>query len=331
MSLGDGASISGKLVWKVDWPMRWAYEHVDFESAGEDHHAPSSSYASGMILAQEIFHTPAPYSFPYSFVGLAGVGSKMSGSVGGAATPAMALNILEPPMLRWLYARRLPSKSFAIDLSSSAVLRLYDEWDRLNQSARSRVDRHLLNICLQTAAGPVEHSTRPVSFRMLSSLADITLGNRAQIERLVREHLVEDDLPSDNQLLRELEPRLTAAINFAETILPPADRTVVRTTFNDEVWITLDREMRQGLRMLDEQVDESWTLEGLTRLIYSVPKLLCGLPPDAKATPELKKAQRAFFSVVYRMLCSKDTGPRLPTLLLSIGQEHVHELLSPRS
>ena len=25
----------GKLVWKVDWPMRWAFEHVDFEPAGD--------------------------------------------------------------------------------------------------------------------------------------------------------------------------------------------------------------------------------------------------------------------------------------------------------
>jgi lysyl-tRNA synthetase class 1 len=38
MSLADGARISGKLVWKVDWPMRWQHEGVAFEPAGEDHH-----------------------------------------------------------------------------------------------------------------------------------------------------------------------------------------------------------------------------------------------------------------------------------------------------
>ena len=26
-----------KLLWRVDWPMRWAYEKVDFEPAGKDH------------------------------------------------------------------------------------------------------------------------------------------------------------------------------------------------------------------------------------------------------------------------------------------------------
>jgi lysyl-tRNA synthetase class 1 len=30
----------GKLVWKVDWPMRWAYEGVVFEPSGVDHTTP---------------------------------------------------------------------------------------------------------------------------------------------------------------------------------------------------------------------------------------------------------------------------------------------------
>ncbi|MCZ9337284.1 lysine--tRNA ligase, partial [Streptomyces sp. TRM76130] len=30
----------GKLVWKVDWPMRWAYEGVVFEPSGVDHSSP---------------------------------------------------------------------------------------------------------------------------------------------------------------------------------------------------------------------------------------------------------------------------------------------------
>ena len=28
------AEVAGKLAWKVDWPMRWAYERVTFEPAG---------------------------------------------------------------------------------------------------------------------------------------------------------------------------------------------------------------------------------------------------------------------------------------------------------
>ena len=130
MSLADGEPISGKLVWKVDWPMRWAYEGVAFEPAGEDHHAPTGSFTVGSTLVREVFGAQAPNSAVYSFVSLAGLGGKLSGSAGGAPTPETALTVLEPAIVRWLYIRRLPSQGFAIDLSAKGVQKLYDEWDR---------------------------------------------------------------------------------------------------------------------------------------------------------------------------------------------------------
>ena len=52
-----------------------------------------------------------------------------------------------------------------------------------------------------------------------------------------------------------------------------------------------------------------------------------GLPIDAPPTSELKVAQRAWFVLLYRLLIGRDTGPRLPTLLLALGQERVRTLL----
>lgn len=64
--------------------------------------------------------------------------------------------------------------------------------------------------------------------------------------------------------------------------------------------------------------------------MYGVPKVLAGLEMDAKAaTPELKAAQRAFFALLYRLLVGRDTGPRLPTLLLAVGRDRIRELLDP--
>jgi lysyl-tRNA synthetase class 1 len=333
MTLADGAPISGKLVWKVDWPMRWVHEQVDFEPAGEDHHSPSSSYASGSVLVRQIFGGTAPFSFAYSFVGLAGGSSKMSSSAGGAAIPGTALDVLEPAMLRWLYLRRLPSQSFTIDLSPRAVQRLYDEWDQFGERAdaagASPVDRHMRQMCLRTSAGMVEHSQRPISFRLLASAADLTQGNTEQIDRLVRQHVDNPDaLPDRDALLKEMEPRLTCAVNYATRLLPPEQRTTIRAEFNSQAWQELDEQTRHGVHMLDEHLDDAWTLENLTRLVYAIPKLLQGLPQDAPPSPELKKSQRAFFAALYQLLCSSDTGPRLPTLLLSIGLERAHLLLS---
>ena len=193
MSLADGAQISGKLVWKVDWPMRWAYEGVSFEPAGEDHHAPTGSYTVGRRLVADLYGGRAPESIVYSFVTLAGVGGKMSGSAGGVAVASTAFEVIEPAIVRWLYVRRLPSQSFAIDLSPKGVQRLYDEWDRLAADVHGAdpdpADVAIYRESTESSAGPVQRTRRPVSFRLLASVADITQGDLTQIARIVSAHL----------------------------------------------------------------------------------------------------------------------------------------------
>ena len=48
------AQVAGKLAWKVDWPMRWAYERVTFEPAGVDHSSPGSSFTVGGELVSNV-------------------------------------------------------------------------------------------------------------------------------------------------------------------------------------------------------------------------------------------------------------------------------------
>ncbi|WP_181787029.1 lysine--tRNA ligase, partial [Streptomyces phytophilus] len=118
----------GKLVWKVDWPMRWAYEGVVFEPSGVDHHSPGSSWNVGGKLVG-IFGWQRPIGPMYAFVGISGM-AKMSSSKGGVPTPAEALEIMEPMLLRWLYARRRPNQSFKVAFDQE-IQRTYDEWDAL--------------------------------------------------------------------------------------------------------------------------------------------------------------------------------------------------------
>jgi lysyl-tRNA synthetase, class I len=330
MSLADGAAISGKLVWKVDWPMRWAHESVSFEPAGEDHHAPTGSYTVGRQLVSHLYGGRAPESIVYSFVTLAGVGGKMSGSVGGAAVASTALRVIEPAILRWQYVRRLPAQSFSIDLSPRAVQRLYDEWDRLAAQVHGEdptaADVGIYRESTESSAGPVLRTQRPVSFRLLASVADITQGDPAQMARIVSSHL--DAGPGDpGELLDELQPRLDCAIHYATELVPEAERTRVREDFSREAFDALDERERDGVQMLAAGLVDQWSLEGLTALIYAVPKRLLGMADDAEPDAELKVQQRAFFKAIYRLICDAETGPRLPTLLLSIGRERAHRLL----
>jgi len=321
--------VQGKLVWKVDWPMRWKFEGVDFEPAGEDHSAPGSSATVGQKIIRQIFDGAPPLYVGYAFVGMAGR-SKLSSSAGSNATPASALEILEPGILRWLYIRRNVGQAFDVDFGQEA-LRLYDEWDsfvaRVREGKANEAEQKVYERCLVTSAGPVANSKLRAPFRLLSSAADITQGNVEQILRIVSSHL--ENGASDDALRVELEPRLSCAIRWALNYLPEDERTHVRAMFDTETYATLGEDDRRGIQILVENLDKDWSLAGLTKLVYGVPKLLRGLPLDAPPDEELKRAQRSFFVALYSLLCGSDTGPRLPTLFLSVGKERARKLLTP--
>lgn len=315
----------GKLVWKVDWPMRWAYEGVTFEPSGVDHQSPGSSFVVGGQLVREIFGGTQPIGPMYAFVGISGM-AKMSSSKGGVPTPADALEIMEAPLLRWLYARRRPNQSFKVAFDQE-IQRTYDEWDALVRKIADGVaqpgDVAAHRRASSTAAGELPRTPRPLPYRTLASVADITAGAEEQTLRILSELDPADPVRS----LDETRPRLDRAERWISTQVPADQRTRVRDTPDEQLLAALDAEQRASLRLLLDGLDEHWSLEGLTALVYGVPKLRSGLAPDAKPTPELKAAQRSFFALLYQLLVGRDTGPRLPTLLLAVGADRVRKLL----
>lgn len=317
----------GKLVWKVDWPMRWAYEGVVFEPSGVDHSSPGSSFqVGGQIVG--IFGGEQPIGPMYAFVGISGM-AKMSSSKGGVPTAADALKIMEPQLLRWLYARRRPNQSFKIAFDQE-IQRLYDEWDKLDakvaEGSALPADIAAHSRAVGTAAGELPRTVRPLPYRTLASVADITAGHRDQALRIL------SDLDPENPLgsLDEARPRYDKAEAWINTHVPADQRTIIRAEADAELLKSLDEASQQSLRLLLDGLAGHWSLDGLTHLVYGVPKVQAGFSADAtpkELPPEIKTAQRTFFALLYHLLVGRDTGPRLPTLLLAVGQERVRALL----
>ncbi|MEV4191171.1 lysine--tRNA ligase [Streptomyces toxytricini] len=315
----------GKLVWKVDWPMRWAFEGVVFEPSGVDHSSPGSSFQVGGQIVH-IFGGEQPIGPMYAFVGISGM-AKMSSSKGGVPTPSDALKIMEPQLLRWLYARRKPNQSFKIAFDQE-IQRLYDEWDKLEAKVADGsvlpADAAAHTRAVRVASHELPRTPRPLPYRTLASVVDITAGHDEQTLRILADLDPSQPLAS----LDEVRPRLDRAENWITTQVPADQRTLVREEPDTELLASLDDEARRSLALLLEGLDSHWSLDGLTTLVYGVPKVMAGLEPDAKPTPELKVAQRSFFALLYRLLVTRETGPRLPTLLLAVGADRVRKLLA---
>lgn len=315
----------GKLVWKVDWPMRWAYEKVDFEPAGADHSSPGSSFTVGHELVEKFWGWPRPSWFGYSFVGFAGM-TKMSSSKGGVPTAEDALRVLEAPILRWLYVRRQPRQAFDIDFGPE-IIRLYDEWDALGRKAAdpSRRDAHVLAFERASATSTAGRLPTPevvVPFRVLSSVADVTAGSGEQISRIV------SDVGHPHASVAELEPRLSKAIGWIEEFVPAEDRTLVRDVADADRLGRLTEDEQRWLMLFLHRLGSADDLDHVTALVYGVPKLALGMDVSDDPTDEVKADQKDFFRLLYQLLVGADRGPRLPTLVVALGAEKVRSLLT---
>ena len=320
----------GKLVWKVDWPMRWAYEQVHFEPGGVDHASPGSSYTVGKDLVGPIFGGSAPSFVGYSFVGVAGM-PKMSSSKGGVPTAAEALRILEAPILRWLYVRRQPKQAFNVDFGQE-VLRLYDEWDALTRKAADPAKRDAAVLAWERASSTSSAGRLPsppvvVPFRMLSSVADVTAGSADLVSATVGKVGYAHDSVAD------LEPRLSRAMTWIAEYVDADERTTVRVEPDAARLRSLSEEEATWLRILLDRLPGSFdgddAADDLTGLIYGVPKLGRGLAVDDAPTDEVKADQKAFFRLLYELLVAAERGPRLPTLFAALGAERIRTLLTP--
>lgn len=314
----------GKLAWKIDWPMRWVYENVSFEPGGVDHMSPGSSWDAGRLIAP-IFGGERPLGERYSFVGFNGA-AKMASSKGGAPTPGSVLTALEPEMIRWLYARVRPRQSFDFDLGRNTC-RLYDEWDAfLTRAARGTMrpgEDVVYESACSTAHGPVTPGRNlteiaPVKFSAMASFADLSVGSAEQYRTLVLE--VGGSLD---------ERRMALAQGWVNNFMNSEDRIHISPEFREAYHGELSPEMRGAVEILSRGLQEHWEGSELTRWSFGAAKVALGIDVDERnLSPEARAFQREYFTTVYQLLISRDTGPRLPQLLRSLGVERARELLT---
>lgn len=298
-----------KLPWRVDWPMRWNYEKVDFEPGGKDHSSPGGSFDTGKEIVK-LWKWEAPVYHMYDFIIVKGAGGKISSSAGNVFTLKDVLEVYEPEMVRWLFAGTRPNAEFAISFDLD-VIKLYEDFDKCeriyygeqaagNEKELANQKRIYELSCLDR---PEKKMPFQPSFRHLTN---VLMCNNLDITKAVKYY--EDQLqdPVDKQRLHR---RAMCAINWIKKYAPDDFKYELQERVHPDVKARLSDNQKKALRDVAKALKErTWNDEDLHQEFYIIMKNY-GLDTQT------------FFTAAYNVLINKNRGPKLAAFLLEI-KEH---------
>lgn len=304
-----------KLGWKIDWPMRWRYEGVDFEPGGKDHAAPTGSYSNSRIISEKVFGYKAPLFQGYEFIGIKGMTGKMSSSSGLNLTPETLLKLYQPEVLLWLYSKTEPTKAFDICFDDG-ILRQYFEFDKMLTEVRegkaSEITQEIMYNCAIKGREP---ATVPMS--LIVQLGSVVNFNVPMLETVFEKI----GMPYREA---DFADRLDRARFWLEQCAPEQVNRL-RETRNWETYAALNDSEKKTVELLHAYIAKGgYTLDELNSELYAIPKAVYGTELSDK---ELKTVQGAFFKNVYKLLIDKEKGPRLYLFLFAIDPAKYVDLL----
>jgi len=339
-----------KLGWRVDWPMRWEYEKVDFEPAGKDHHSQGGSFDTARHVCKEVYDWDAPVSFRYDFVGIKGRTGKISSSSGEVVDLGDVLKVYTPQLARYLFAGTMPNTEFTISFDLD-VIKIYEDYDKTERiawkleapkdDAAYQWERRIYELSQpQTDPDgktlPLEKMVKPyqIPFRHLCSLVQIADGD---VEKTLSSIAsaptgAPPNGPSEEQL-PPLRARAECAKYWVTHYAPEEFRFKLKSPAGapgaagapsaegalDEPATTLSPQEQAAIKLLrDEVVSRIETFtddKPCAEAIYKVAE---------KAGIESK----ALFRAAYQTLIGKDQGPRLASFLRAIDKQRLLNILN---
>ncbi len=308
-----------KLSWRVDWPAKWYIMKTTCEPAGKDHAVKGGSYDTGLEISRRVFGWDGPVKVPFEWVRLGG--RDMGTSKGVVFTPRSWLYIAPPELFRYMVLRTDPERANNIqtDLIPDLV-DIYETFER-NYYGFDNVDnekQELAKILYPlTEARPVSDEYIPklsFKFAVLTSQLQGILSEETILERcyevLKKQHKLRDISPESKALI---PTRLTRAFHWAKDFGSARDKVEVPDKVPKEIIDTLTDTDREFLRKFVEVLrGPALDDEDLQGKVFETAKSVN------------LKDKRAFV-VLYRVLISRKSGPRLGGFMNLLGNEWVLE------
>lgn len=315
---------TAKLPWRVDWPMRWAHEQVDFEPAGKEHHSAGGSFDTAKSVVKAVYGAEPPVTFKYDFITIKGTGGKMSSSLGNIVSLEDVLEIYQPEVVRYLFAGTRPNTEFSISFDLD-VLKVYEDYDRcervyfgLEEIGEKRREKEIRTYELSQVESVPSSMPPQVPFRHVCNLLQIHDGDvEAAVEQIVRETAGSEDDRQAKDVMDRMRVRAGCAWRWITKFAPDDFRFRLRSPDDPLPELTAGEKavVRDVLTALEPDFD-GFTEETLGEALYGVMQ-----------KHDLKAGQ--FFKLMYRVLLGRDRGPRLAGFILTVGKEKILALLEP--
>jgi lysyl-tRNA synthetase class 1 len=308
-----------KLSWRVDWPAKWYVMKTTCEPAGKDHAVKGGSYDTGLEMSRRVFGWSGPVKVPFEWVRFGG--RDMGTSKGVVFTPKAWLEVAPPELFRYMVLKTDPERANNIqtDLIPDLV-DIYESFERTYYGL-DEVDPEkeeltkVLYPLTEVRTDIREYIPKlPFKFAVLTSQLQDILSEETVIQRcltvLKKQHRLDEISPEAKRLV---PLRLSRARFWAQEFGSERDRIEIPQAVPKEIIATLTDKDREFLSMFIEILKgESLDDEELQGKIF-------------ETTREVGIKDTRAFVVLYRILISRKSGPRLGGFLNLLGNEWVLE------
>jgi len=296
--------------WRVDWPLRWKYEKVDFEPGGADHSAPGGSFDTGKEIVKKVFGYEAPMYQLYEWIRVKG-GTEFSSSAGNALRLKDVAEIYEPEVLRYLFVGTRPNKGFQISFDND-VIKIYEDYDALEKKYyEKKVNPQEKRIY---ELSQLKVSTKNFSLKNFGTMKSRTqdfVGKKKPNKESFRHLITIVQSGKISELNKESKIRAEKVKNWLEKYAGEDMKFKVQ----GKVKVKLSKKQKQALILLREVLKQKKLSEKkLFAEFYEICK-------------DVNINNKEFFDIAYRVIINKKKGPRLAALILDVGKDKIIKLL----
>jgi len=238
----------------------------------------------------------------------------MSGSKGNVILLSDLYEVLEPGIIRFIYAKARPNKELKIDLGLG-LLNLYDEFDKVEriyfgiERAKNPEEEEELKRTYELSMPKVpDRLTAQAPFRFLVTLVQMPHLDEEGIIRVLQEQgHVSRELGEDD--IERIMLRIGLAKNWVEKYAPD---NVKFSILEEPPEIELRPEVREAMLEVAEWLGshESFTVEELNNALFDIAK-------------KREIPSKEWFKALYNVFIGKGRGPRLASFLASLDRDFV--------